>query len=424
MNFALLLNENYLVYLLLTGLLVIMYIYKDNGPTDNWIFINIAIILVAMSIADGVERWALLSPDRSNIRVAASVVHYLLQPLALYLELAVVMPQQENRNRALILVLRLMIVVNTFIYLLAPFAGELVFYYDADYAFHRGPLGYFVYIITFVYLTTLLYYSFVATKGDDKKKGIVLLFMGATGFLTGILEFLNIVTGFVDEAFALGLFLYYMYLIAVHESEMQAELARSELELSRSKVKLLRQQIRPHFVFNSLQIIKSLIRSDEDKAVECLEDFSDYLRANVDAIASDKLISFDQELAHIKAYVSLALADESKGVHVVYDIQEQDFNLPALTIEPLVENAIRHGLEKGGTVTLATHDEGPNVVITVADDGVGFKLKATDQEKKRMGTGLANVRARLATQVSGTLDIESSEGGTTVTVRIPKQRES
>ena len=136
MNFALLLNENYLVYLLLTGLLVIMYIYKDNGPTDNWIFINIAIILVAMSIADGVERWALLSPDRSNIRVAASVVHYLLQPLALYLELAVVMPQQENRNRALILVLRLMIVVNTFIYLLAPFAGELVFYYDADYAFH------------------------------------------------------------------------------------------------------------------------------------------------------------------------------------------------------------------------------------------------------------------------------------------------
>ena len=212
-----------------------------------------------------------------------------------------------------------------------------------------------------------------------------------------------------------------MYLITLHESDMQTSLAMKELELSRNKVALLRQQIRPHFVFNSLHIIKSLIRTDQDLAVRSIEDFSEYLRANVDAIASDRLIPFDDELSLIRAYVSLALADKSKNITVNYEIGERDFRLPILSIEPLVENAIRHGVALGGTVTLLTKSTPDEIIIIVSDDGKGFAASRAAGQSLRPGSGIANVRARLAAQCNGTLEIDSDENGTEVTVRLPRQ---
>lgn len=144
--------------------------------------------------------------------------------------------------------------------------------------------------------------------------------MRLAGFITGVLEGLNITTGYIDEAFALGAFLYYIYLITIHESQIEKALNRKELELSENKVRLLREQIRPHFIFNSLQIIKSLIRTDQKKAVQTLEDFSDYLRVNFDVMTSDKLIPFDAELEHIEAYVSLTLAKGDNNINIKYDI--------------------------------------------------------------------------------------------------------
>lgn len=144
--------------------------------------------------------------------------------------------------------------------------------------------------------------------------------MRLAGFITGVLEGLNITTGYIDEAFALGAFLYYIYLITIHESQIEKALDKKELELSENKIRLLREQIRPHFIFNSLHIIKSLIRTDQKKAVQTLEDFSDYLRVNFDVMTSDKLISFDAELEHIEAYVSLTLAKGDNNINIKYDI--------------------------------------------------------------------------------------------------------
>jgi LytS/YehU family sensor histidine kinase len=187
-------------------------------------------------------------------------------------------------------------------------------------------------------------------------------------------------------------------------------------------VKLLQEQIRPHFVFNSLHIIKSLIRTDQDKAIQSLEDFSDYLQANLEVMTSNRLIPFEDELTHIEAIVSLALADKCKAITVKYDIQERYFRVPPLTIEPLVENALQHGVTNGGTVILSTCMDKEAYLITVSDDGRGMEQARTEKAKKRDGISLENVRARLAMLCSGSLELESTAHGTFVSVRIPKEK--
>lgn len=415
-----LISGNYMAFALLGGLLIMMYAYRDVKLPASKTFELVAAVLLAMCISHSVEYWAMLSPDRINVRVAASTMHYLLQPLVIFLELVVLVPPNTSKLRKALFTLPL--IFNTVVYLAAPFAGHLVFCYDKDYAFNRGPLGLTIYIVTFLYLGMLLYWSARHFHTKNKRMSIVLMFVAGIAILTGIFEGFNIAAGHIDESFALGVFLFYMYLVTVHERDVEESLILKELEFSRKELSLLKQQIRPHFVFNSLHIIKSLIRSNPNKAAQCLEDFSDYLRANLDVLKSSELVSFDTELENIEAYVSLVLADESKDVNVIYDIKERFFRLPPLSIEPLVENAIIHGIAGGGTVTLSTSSDDKSYIVVVKDDGVGFDTGGTKQEKERRGIGVENVRARIEKQCSGTVDIKSGSSGTVVTVKIPKKQ--
>lgn len=414
------LSENYIAFLILASLLVIMYAYRNVHIPAGKNFLVITIVLFVMCFAHSLESWAALSPDRLNVRIVSSIVHYILQPLVIFLEFITVLPASEKSNKVKVGILSLPLFLNTVIYLVAPFKAELVFWYDGDYDFHRGVLGYSIYIVTFFYVIALMLCSFLYLRTHDTRKSIFLFFMVGIALLTGHLEFLDLAPGYIDESFAVGALMYYMYLVNHYDSEMQSTLSKKELELSQSKLSLLRQQIRPHFVFNSLHIIKSLIRTDQAKAITAIEDFSDYLRANVNAIESDKLITFEEELSLVDSFVGLALADESKNITVEYDIKEDLFRLPPFTVEPIVENAIRHGLKNGGILTLSTRKDGDDIVIVVSDNGMGIEASLKDRGKKREGTGLANVKARLAQQCNGTVEISSSSEGTDVTIRIPQ----
>ena len=417
-----LIGSSYSAFLMLGGLFIMLYIYRDTQLPAGRAFLLIGTVLLVMCISTCLENWALLSADRYLVRETASVVHYVLQPFVIYLELIVLLPPHVPRSRRILLTLPL--AVNTLIYLIAPAAGQLVFWYDSGYNFRRGPLGASVYIVTFIYLALLIIWSVRIFHARDRRMSIVLLFMAGIAVLTAVLEWLNLVPGHTDEAFVIGVCMFYMYLINVHEHEIEEDLMKKELELSRREVTLLRQQIRPHFVFNSLYIIKSLIRTDREKAVRSIENFSEYLRANIDIIRSDTLIPFENELSCTKAYVDLALADDSKDISVGYDIKERYFRIPSLTVEPLVENAIRHGLMDGGKVTVSTRSEGSDIVIVVSDNGSGFSDRGTGHEQERTGTGISNVRARLAALCGGTLEVKTGRGGTDAVIRLPKDRVS
>lgn len=198
----------------------------------------------------------------------------------------------------------------------------------------------------------------------------------------------------------------------LHEKEMQAE-------LEKSKTAIMLSQIQPHFLYNSLGAIRELCRQDPEEARSALETFITYLRGNLDSMQREHTIHFSKEWKHISVYLELEKLRFEDDLNIVFDIQETDFLVPSLTIQPLVENAVKHGIcgrEDGGTVTLHTHREGDVVTVQIKDDGVGFDVNALKHTER---VGLENVRNRLKYIVNGKLEIESKPGvGTTATITI------
>lgn len=213
--------------------------------------------------------------------------------------------------------------------------------------------------------------------------------------------------------------LYLMFFNVYNEREKQ--LMKNEKELSTARTNLMLSQIQPHFIYNSLTAIIGLIDVDKEDAKESIVSFADYLRTNLDALKTVKLIPFEKELEHIKTYLHFEQL-RFDNIKVEYDIKTVDFYVPVLTTQPIVENAIKHGLSvknEGGTLRISTENMSDFVRITVKDDGVGFDV----EEVKRQGgvhIGILNVRKRLADMCGGTLEIVSKKGeGTTAYIDIP-----
>ena len=180
-------------------------------------------------------------------------------------------------------------------------------------------------------------------------------------------------------------------------------------------------QINPHFVYNTLSTIAAMCDTSPKQAKYLTIDFSKYLRRNIGTLTSEELIPFEQEMDHVSCYLKIEKARFRERLNVIYSINCKDFKLPPLTIQPLVENAIKHGITKkveGGTVKITTFEEDTHYVIEIIDDGVGF-----DSEITEMHVGIQNVQNRLAATCRGTVTIKSTLGvGTRVTIEIPKKK--
>ena len=204
----------------------------------------------------------------------------------------------------------------------------------------------------------------------------------------------------------------------------QEKIAELENDLLQSQISIMLSQIRPHFLYNSLAAIQELCLIDPETASVTVNEFSSYLRGNLDSLSMKMPVPFEKELRHVETYLSLEKKRFGKRLNVVYDIAARDFFLPALTLQPVVENAVRHGVvkrEAGGTVTIRSELTETDAAITVADDGVGFNPDDMDGQGDRLRVGIENVRSRLAVMCRGTLSIQSVPGaGTTVVITIPR----
>jgi LytS/YehU family sensor histidine kinase len=206
------------------------------------------------------------------------------------------------------------------------------------------------------------------------------------------------------------------------QTRLEEDLAETRAELAESRVRLLSGQIHPHFIFNSLSAIKALVSEDTTMAEQAIQDFSDYLRSHLDVMSSSRLVPFAEEMGHVSHYVSLEMADPSRPMQVTYDFETEDFMVPPLTVQPLVENAIRHGIrmrEDGGTVEVRTRLADSAVLVSVRDNGRGL-TSATERQEHRRKVGIDNVRERIERQCSGTLEVQSGPNGTNVTITIPR----
>ncbi|WP_334294959.1 MULTISPECIES: sensor histidine kinase [Terrisporobacter] len=192
-------------------------------------------------------------------------------------------------------------------------------------------------------------------------------------------------------------------------------------ERKKAEITSLQRQINPHFIFNALNTIASFIRFDPQKARELIINLSTYLRHNLEF--NDKPISIKKEIDQVKSFVEIEKARFGEKLKVIYDIDDVDVKIPSLIIQPLVENAIIHGIlskekNKSGQVIVSVKDLGEKVKVSVEDDGVGIDDKVIENlysgNMPENKIGLYNVHLRLKLYYHRGLDIKKLEGGTLI----------
>lgn len=232
-------------------------------------------------------------------------------------------------------------------------------------------------------------------------------------------QMLNYGVALLNTGVTLGMLIIFINI----QSEQELRLKQQEKELAEQRIDIMISQIQPHFLYNALTAMRQLCEVDPKQAKAVIHDFSLFLRGNMNSLTSKAPIPFEQELKHTKSYLALEQQRFQSRLRVAYDITARDFSIPPLTLQPIVENAVRHGVlhrENGGTVTVHTEETETACLIIVSDDGMGFPPKP-DNADGRSHIGIANVRERLSALCGGTLDIQSTPGsGTTVTIRLPK----
>ena len=209
----------------------------------------------------------------------------------------------------------------------------------------------------------------------------------------------------------------------LNAKSIEAEKQAMELKLQESHISIMLSQIQPHFLYNALNSIYHLCETNPMLAKSMVNSFSEYLRNNLSSLEETGLVPFETELSHIRTYLDIEKVRFEDTLEIEFDIQCVDFALPVLTVQPIVENAVKHGTSKkrgGGKVSLSTLEDKDNYIIKVSDTGCGFDPLIPKNDGKRH-IGIENVRQRLSNMCRGSLTIESEVGvGTVATIRIPK----
>ena len=230
----------------------------------------------------------------------------------------------------------------------------------------------------------------------------------------------------VDISYILSALAMYSFILSdqiERDRLQQQEIVRQQTEIARQRASVMVLQMRPHFIYNTLMSIHSLCRLNPLKAEQITMDFTNYLRRNFNSVASDGVIPFSAELEHTHAYLAVEQAQYDDMIVVDYDTPNTQFRLPPLTLQPIVENAVKHGMDLDSDplhISIRTRCTDFGAEITVEDTGPGFD----PSDKSKPHTTLENIRQRLEMMCGGSMTIKPREGGgTVVTVTIPDSTE-
>ncbi len=216
---------------------------------------------------------------------------------------------------------------------------------------------------------------------------------------------------------AAGIFMFSLMVLDQTERNLD-----KQTENEKIKTSLLLGQISPHFIFNSLMSIQDLCYTDPKMAADSIGDFAVYLRHNMEDLTISEMIPFEKEMGFIEEYVRLEKLDPDRNFEVVYDLEERDFLIPTLTLQPVVENAINYGAltckQETGKVVISTRREKDAIKIEVWNNFEG-KRSVTSGQKKHRSIATENIRSRLKHFCDGTYEIEIREKDAVATLCMP-----
>jgi len=349
-------------------------------------------------------------------RTIQSIFGYSIRPVVVLLFFYIIEP---NKSYKLFWGLTGM---NAAVFLTA-LSSPVVFSINEDNRFVRGPLGYTGHIVSGIMIAYLLY--LILREAKRTRSPMTLIPILSVLFIIGAVALDSKIDATKDglgyltiSIVSCSLFSYiwlHLKFVREHEDALMME----------QRVQIMFTQIRPHFLYNALTVIQDLCRTNPEQAENATIQFSKYLRGNMDALQTNAPIPFAEELEHTREYLTLEQMRFEEKLTVRYDIQCEAFSLPPLTLEPIAENAVRHGVRGNsdgrGEVAIATREYPDHYEITVTDTGPGFDPEKQPKDQGRSHIGLRNVRERLTQMCGGSLNIASAPGkGTCVTITIPK----
>ena len=422
-------NNNFISIAMIIGIIIMIAENRKETPHGTE---HIAVIVVLLSIIvvnTAMMDWYMKSSYEAHenydgdiimkLMYLRSAIEHILFPMIAYVLLLLVAPVKK---KYIIFIPEAIVILTEFINL---FGTRLIFHYDKHLVYHDDLFFLLPYFVGMLYLLLLIRYSISFLKEKQMSRGFTVIFIVFLTLLECYLEAAYIVVDLMDEIVALDVIVYYFYLVAIYQSEMKIKLRTSELELERSKCQLTISQIQPHFMYNSLTSIIYLCDKDTQKTKNALIDFSKFLRKNLEAMSRKNLVTIKEELEHTKVYLSLEKLRFEDELNIELDIKDNDFMLPMLTIQPIVENAVKHGINRSesgcGTVWISTEETEDSHKIVIKDDGAGFEIDSL-KELGENHIGISNVRKRLADECGGELIIKSAPNeGTECTILIPKE---
>ena len=352
------------------------------------------------------------------LRIVTGIYGYCMRPVVILLFCYIVDSRRDYR------ILWGLVIINALIYLTALFS-DICFTIDENNAFHRGPLGYSCHTVSSILLVYLMYIT-ITTYKDARFKELLIPLLNALLIILSVVmdsftDYRVYPVSYMMMAVVSGALFYFVWLhqqfVREHENALMAQ----------QRIQIMMTQIQPHFLYNTLATIQALCIENPKKAFDITEKFGTYLRQNMDSLNTQGLIPLSKELEHTRIYAEIEMV-RFPSVRVEYNIEDDDFGVPMLTIQPLVENAIRHGvrIRKRGLVTVTARRIDGSHEIMISDNGKGFDTDAYEKEKASDGShiGLANVKERIEKMCHGTFSIESiPDEGTTVTIHIPAKAE-
>ena len=381
------------------------------------VIIVLSFVLIAQNL---LEDWLAAGEPQWFLRTTLAICGYTLRPVFLILFLYIIQPEKKH------LLAWGLAIVNWGIYMTAYFS-HLCFWIGSGNRFFRGPLAFTCLYVSVILLGDLLVQSIRNNQTGGNQEKLIPIFtvvmILASVYLDGRVYNDRQPVTFLTVAIVTSSMFYYIWLhlqfVREHEDDLKA----------RQRIQIMLGQIQPHFLYNTLGAIKSTYYDDPELARGAIDQFTDFLRHNMDSLTDDQPISFEKELAHVRCYLDLLQLRFGDSLHVEYDLECTDFRIPTLTLQPLVENAVSYGVRKNpkgnGLVIIRTRELPESYEVSVIDNGPGFVPDNVPGDSERSHIGIQNVRSRLHSAIGAELTIRSEPGkGTAAVMILPKGKEN
>lgn len=368
--------------------------------------------LIVQNYADSVLGYSAAGSALIRLRTLVSVIGYSLRPVVIILFFYVIDPGRRYTWAWVVAA------VNAVIYSTSFFC-EICFYITSDNIWQSGPLGKCCHVLSLILLLYFLYLTFDTFMNAGKTEMLMPVFnvlLIIAGTYLDYRDKMDRPITFLTIAIVISSIFSYIWLhlqfARAHEEDMKAQ----------QRLQIMMSQMRPHFLFNTLATVQALCSTDPEKAAKITGKFGKYLRQNIESLEQNIRIPFDKEMEHTLNYADIEMV-RFPNIRVETDLQDQDFTIPALTVQPIVENAIRHGVRicEEGVVRISSRKDGLVHEIVIEDNGKGFDRDEVSN-MNGLHLGIRNVTERIVKICSGSVDVQTEPGnGTRVVIRIPEE---